>query len=60
LTTNRRQREALAHDRKMADLADLRRLLDEAGVALNNADEARMTLVVEFAEHDCKVHARVA
>jgi hypothetical protein len=37
VTTNRRQREALKHDRELFDLADLRKLLDEAAVALDRA-----------------------
>jgi hypothetical protein len=40
-TTNRRQREALKHDRELADLADLRKLLDGAAVALDLARDAR-------------------
>lgn len=50
-----RQRAALAHDRELADLQDLRRLLDEAAVALNTAEEARVGLELRFAEHGRKV-----
>jgi hypothetical protein len=45
-TTNRRQREALAHARELADLADLRRLLDEAAVALDRAIPADRNAVL--------------
>lgn len=51
VTTNRRQRESLKHDRELADLADLRKLLDEAAVALNDAGEARAEVDVSFTEH---------
>jgi hypothetical protein len=40
-TTNRRQREALNHDRELADLADLRKLLDDAAIAIDAARSAR-------------------
>jgi hypothetical protein len=36
-----RQRESLAHDRELADLDDLRKLLDRAAVALDQARTAR-------------------
>ena len=41
VTTNRRQREQLAHDRELFDLADLRKLLDEAAGLLNRAGAIR-------------------
>jgi hypothetical protein len=50
-TTNRRQRESLAHARELADLADLRKLLDEAALALNDARDARDDLEVGLTEH---------
>jgi hypothetical protein len=37
----KRQAEALAHDREVSDLADLRKLLDEAAVAIDAARAAR-------------------
>jgi hypothetical protein len=46
-----RQRASLAHDRGLADLADLRKLLDEAAVALNDARDARDRLDLSFSEH---------
>lgn len=51
VTTNRRQREALKHDRELADLADLRKLLDEAAVVMNDAGDALDELLVRFMEH---------
>jgi len=50
VTTNRRQREALKHDRELADLADLRKLLDEAAVVINYAGDALDELLVRFIE----------
>jgi hypothetical protein len=41
VTTNRRQRESLAHDRELAELDDLRRLLDQASLALHMAGNLR-------------------
>jgi hypothetical protein len=55
VTTNRRQHEALRHDRELFDLADLRKLLDKAAVALNNADDARIALDMGFAQYGRKV-----
>jgi hypothetical protein len=49
-TAERRQAAALAHDRELADLADLRSLLDEAAVALNRADDGRAASEVRFTE----------
>ncbi len=45
------QRRQLAHARELADLADLRKLLDEAAVALDEARDARDELDVSFTEH---------
>jgi hypothetical protein len=45
----------LDHNRELADLADLRELLDNSAVALNDADEARIALEVSFAQHGRKV-----
>jgi hypothetical protein len=45
------QMRQLAHARELADLADLRTLLDEAAVALNEAGEARIEVTVSFTEH---------
>jgi hypothetical protein len=50
-TTNRRQREALKHDRELVDLAGLRTLLDEAALALNEGEGARGAVQVAFVEH---------
>jgi hypothetical protein len=50
-TTNGRQERQLEHDRELADLADLRKLLDEAAVALNGARDARDELDVSLTEH---------
>jgi hypothetical protein len=44
-TTNRRQREALTHDRELADVADLRALLDETAIVLEDAVVAEPTLL---------------
>jgi hypothetical protein len=49
VTTNRRQRESLIHDRELFDLADLRRLLDEAAVALDRAGRVREDVELAFA-----------
>lgn len=48
-----RQRQAaqLAHDRELADLADLRALLDEAAVALDRANYARADLGSAYRSH---------
>jgi hypothetical protein len=51
----RRQQATLTHDRELADLADLRTLLDEAAVALNDADEARIGLELGLTQHGRKV-----
>jgi hypothetical protein len=50
-TTNRRQRESLNHDRELADLADLRALLDEAAVAFERSYDMFDNLVKRFGEH---------
>lgn len=50
VTTNRRQREALRHDRELADLADLRALLDEAAVAMRRSRDKFDNLVKRFEE----------
>ena len=54
-----RQGTALAHDREVADLSDLRKLLDEAAVALNKAGEARSEVAVSFTEHDAHIPSDV-
>jgi len=59
VTTNRRQREALKHDRELADLADLRKLLDEAAVALNEAADAFDLLLLELHTHGRKLPGEV-
>jgi uncharacterized membrane protein len=51
----RQQRADLEHDRELADLADLRKLLDEAAVAVNKARNARDELIVAFSEHGTKL-----
>jgi|SRR6202035_3458418 len=51
ITTNRRQREALKHDRELFDLADLRKLLDEATLLIHDAGDALAALEVRFNEH---------
>jgi len=50
-TTNRRQRESLNHDRELADLADLRQLLDEAAVAMQTSHDKFDNLQKRFEEH---------
>jgi hypothetical protein len=45
----------LAHERELADLADLRKLLDESVVALNDARDARDQLEISFGEHGLHV-----
>jgi hypothetical protein len=49
VTTNRRQRESLRHDRELVDLADLRVLLDEAAIALERAGSVREDVEAAFA-----------
>jgi hypothetical protein len=49
VTTNRRQRESLRHDRELVDLADLRTLLDEAAIALDRAGRVREDVESAFA-----------
>jgi hypothetical protein len=49
VTTNRRQRESLRHDRALVDLADLRTLLDEAAIALDRAGSLREDVEAAFA-----------
>jgi hypothetical protein len=49
VTTNRRQRESLRHDRELVDLADLRTLLDEAAIALDRAGSVREDVEAAFA-----------
>jgi hypothetical protein len=49
VTTNRRQRESLRHDRELVDLADLRTLLDEAATALDRAGRVREDVEAAFA-----------
>lgn len=49
VTTNRRQRESLRHDRELVDLADLRTLLDEAAIALDSAGSVREDVEAAFA-----------
>jgi hypothetical protein len=51
ITTNRRQREALNHDRELTDLADLRVLLDEAAIAIERSHYKFDNLVKRFDEH---------
>jgi hypothetical protein len=51
MTTNRRQREALRHGRELADLDDLRALLDEAAVAMRRSRDKFDNLVKRFEEH---------
>jgi hypothetical protein len=51
ITTNRRQREALNHDRELTDLADLRVLLDEAAIAIEQSHDKFDNLVKRFDEH---------
>jgi hypothetical protein len=55
ITTNRRQREALRHDRELADLNDLRSLLDEAAVAFRRSRDKFDNLVKRFEEHGKEV-----
>jgi hypothetical protein len=45
------QRRQLDHARELADLADLRKLLDEAAIALNDAIDASHRLDVAAAQH---------
>lgn len=45
------QRRQLGHARELADLADLRKLLDEAAVALNDAIDASHRLDITAAQH---------
>ncbi len=49
VTTNRRQRESLRHDRELVDLADLRALLEEAAIALDRAGNVREEVEASFA-----------
>jgi hypothetical protein len=49
VTTNRRQRESLRHDRELVDLADLRALLDEAAIALDRTGRVREDVEAAFA-----------
>ena len=49
VTTNRRQRESLRHDRELVDLADLRALLEEAAIALDRAGNVREQVEASFA-----------
>lgn len=51
VTTNRRQREALNHDRALADLSDLRKLLDEVAITLRRAEDVFNNLALRFEEH---------
>jgi hypothetical protein len=48
VTTNRRQRESLRHDRELVDLADLRALLEEAAIALDRAGNVREEVEASF------------
>jgi hypothetical protein len=54
-----RQDARLAHERRLADLADLRALLDEAAVALHRADYARADMKVAVMQYgrELDVHA---
>lgn len=49
VTTNRRQRESLRHERELVDLADLRALLDESAIALDKAGHVREDVEAAFA-----------
>jgi hypothetical protein len=51
VTTNRRQRESLNHDRELTDLADLRGVLDEAAVAIRTGHDKFDNLQKRFEEH---------
>jgi hypothetical protein len=59
LTAEReRQAAQLAHARELADLADLRALLDEAAGALHRADNARAEVRLGITQHGVKIAER--